>query len=249
MQKFNSAGVEIAFDVVGEGPPVLLIHGFASNHKVNWRDTGWIRVLAEAGHQVIALDNRGHGESQKLYDPQQYSAPTMADDAARLLTHLGIDQACVMGYSMGARITAFMLINHGHRVTRAVLAGLAASMISGLPGSSAIADALEAEDESSIVDQQGLAFRMFAQRTKSDLKALAACIRSTRVQIKSEALAHVTAPVLVVAGDRDTLAGDVQPLVAAIPGAKGVVLPGKDHMTAVGDLTYKREVVGFFAAD
>jgi pimeloyl-ACP methyl ester carboxylesterase len=245
MQKFNSDGVDIAFDVVGDGPPILLIHGFASNSKINWRDTGWVRVLAEAGHQVITFDHRGHGESEKLYDSNRYSAPIMSDDAARLLAHLGHQVADVMGYSMGARVTAFMLINHPNKVRRAVLAGLAASMISGLPGSAEIAEALEAEDETTIKDPQGLAFRMFAKRTGGDFKALAACIRSARVQIKPEALLQVQAPVLVVAGDRDTLAGDVGPLVDAIPGARGLVLPGKDHMTSVGDLLFKRQVVEF----
>ncbi len=247
MQKFNSAGVEIAFEVVGEGPPVLLIHGFASNGRVNWRDTGWVRVLTEAGHQVVVIDNRGHGDSQKLYDSGQYSAPIMADDAARLLVHLGIEKADVMGYSMGARITAFLLINHPGRVNRAVLAGLAERMISGVPGSAEIATALEADNPSTITDPQGIAFRQFAKRTGSDFKALAACIRSSRVRIKEEALAQVTSPVLVVAGDRDSMAGDIEPLVAAIPGARGLSLPGKDHMTAVGDTAFKRAVVGFFA--
>jgi pimeloyl-ACP methyl ester carboxylesterase len=245
MQKFNSDGVEIAFDVVGEGPPVLLIHGFASNARVNWGETGWVRVLIEAGHQVITFDNRGHGDSEKLYDPALYSAAIMADDAKRLLDHLGIGQADVMGYSMGARITAFMLINHPQKIRRAVLGGLAERMISGVPGSDAIAAAMEAPDLAGAKDAHGRAFRIFAMRTGGDLKALAACIRSSRVKIKPEALAQVWKPVLVVAGDKDELAGAIAPLVAAIPGAKGLVLPGKDHMGAVGDLTFKREVVKF----
>jgi pimeloyl-ACP methyl ester carboxylesterase len=245
MQKFNSAGVEIAFDVLGEGPPVLLVHGFASSSRINWGETGWVRTLTEAGRQVILFDHRGHGESEKLYDSGQYSALLMADDAARLLDHLGITSADVIGYSMGARVTAFMLINHQAKVRRAVLAGLAQNLINGVPGSEEIAKALEAEDLSSVTDLQGRAFRIFAQRTQGDLKALAACIRSSRVKIKPDALALVDRPVLVVAGENDTLAGNIQPLVDAIPGARGVSLPGKDHMSSVGDLGFKRAVVEF----
>jgi pimeloyl-ACP methyl ester carboxylesterase len=170
----------------------------------------------------------------------------MAEDARNLLQHLEIGQADVLGYSMGARVTAFMLINHPKMVRRAVLGGLAARMISGVPGSLEIAAALEAESLDGITDLQGRAFRIFAMRTGGDLKALAACIRSSRVKIKEEALAKVTQPVLVVAGERDDLAGEIGPLVAAIPGARGVVLPGKDHMSSVGDLQFKREVVEFF---
>ncbi len=110
MHKFNSDSVEIAFDDVGQGEPVLLIHGFASNGRVNWVDTGWVKTLVDGGFRVITMDNRGHGESEKLYNPDLYSAAEMAEDARRLLDHLGIPRAHVMGYSMGARIAAFLTI-------------------------------------------------------------------------------------------------------------------------------------------
>jgi pimeloyl-ACP methyl ester carboxylesterase len=245
MQKFNSDGAEIAYDVAGEGPPVLLVHGFASNSRINWGETGWVRFLTEAGRKVITFDHRGHGESEKFYDTSKYSAMIMAEDAKRLLDHLGIEQADVIGYSMGARVTAFMLINHPQKVRRAVLAGLASRMIHGVPGSAEIAAALEAEDLSTVTDLAGRAFRIFAMRTGGDLKALATCIKSSRVKIKEEALAHIKKPVLVVVGDKDELAGDIAPLVAAIPGAIGLSLKGKDHMSAVGDLQFKREALTF----
>jgi pimeloyl-ACP methyl ester carboxylesterase len=245
MQKFNSDGVEIAYEVWGEGPPVLLIHGFASNAFVNWRDTHWVKVLTEAGHQVIAIDNRGHGQSEKLYDPVLYSAPIMAEDAKALLDHLNIAQADVMGYSMGARITAFLTMNYPARVRRVVFAGLASRMITGVGGSEAIAEALEAPDVADVTDRAARSFRIFADQTKSDHRALAACIRSSRVKIKAEELAAITVPVLVVAGEMDDVAGNVAELVAVIPGAKGVELPGRNHMNAVGDRGYKDAVVKF----
>lgn len=247
MQKFNSAGVEIAFSDEGQGAPVLLIHGFASNGRVNWQATGWTKVLLEAGYRVIAIDNRGHGESEKLYHAEQYSAPVMADDAARLLLHLGIERAAVMGYSMGARISAFLCMQHSALVSRAVFAGLAERMVLGVPGAEAIADGLLAATARDVVDAGARSFRIFAENTKSDLKALSACMRSSRVKIKAEALAGISCPVLVVAGEVDDVAGAVQPLVDLIPGAKGVVLPGRNHMNAVGDVGYKRAVLGFLA--
>jgi pimeloyl-ACP methyl ester carboxylesterase len=248
MQKFNSDDVEIAYSDQGEGAPILLIHGFASNSRVNWEATGWIKTLLSAGYRVIAIDNRGHGESEKLYDPQHYSAPIMADDAARLLDHLGIRQAAIMGYSMGARIAAFLTMHHPERVARAVFAGLAERMVSGVSGSDAIAEALEAPSLDSVTDAGARAFRIFAEQTKSDKRALAACIRSVRAKIKPEALAGITCPVLVVAGGDDEVAGEVQPLVDLIPGAKGVVLPRRNHMNAVGDKGYKEAVLTFLAA-
>ena len=245
MQKFNSAGVEIAYSDQGKGAPILLIHGFASNSRVNWEATGWVKTLLGAGYRVITFDHRGHGESEKLYDSALYSAPIMADDAARLLAHLNIKQAAVMGYSMGARVTAFLTMQHRSRVSRAVLAGLAERMVSGVPGSEAIAEAMEAPSSAAIMDLGARAFRIFAEQTKSDKRALAACIRSSRVKIKPEALGQIKCPVLVVAGEVDDVAGAVQPLVDLIPGAKGVVLPGRNHMNAVGDRVYKDAVLTF----
>ena len=248
MQKFNSDGVEIAFDVAGAGPPILLIHGFASNSVVNWVSTGWVKTLSDAGRQVIVIDNRGHGQSEKLYDPTLYSAAIMADDAARLLRHLNIVQADVMGYSMGARISAFLTMQHSAIVRRAVFAGLASQMITGVGGSEAIAEAMEAADQTLITNRDALAFRVFAEQTKSDLKALAACIRSSRVNIKEEALAAIKVPVLVVAGELDDVAGKVEGLTSVIPGSKGVVLPKRNHMNAVGDSGYKASVAEFLNA-
>jgi pimeloyl-ACP methyl ester carboxylesterase len=117
MPSFRSDGVEIAYSVHGEGDPILLIHGFASSAKVNWIDTGWVSTLVRDQRRAIVFDNRGHGNSGKLYDPACYGAPTMAEDARGLLDHLEIARADVMGYSMGARIAAFLAIG-AHRRSR-----------------------------------------------------------------------------------------------------------------------------------
>lgn len=248
MQKFNSDGVEIAFDDQGQGVPILLIHGFASNMGVNWVATGWQRVLLEAGYRVIMIDNRGHGESAKLYSPRDYSVTMMADDARRLLDHLAIPQTAVMGYSMGARIAAFLTMLYPERVSCAVFAGLAERMILGVPGAEAISAGLYAETLGEVTDPGARSFRIFATQTKSDLKALAACMRSSRVKIKPEALARIAVPVLVVAGELDDVAGPVQPLVDIIANAKGVTLPNRNHMNAVGDKGYKEAVLSFLAS-
>ena len=249
MASFQSEGVEIAFEVTGEGAPVLLIHGFASNARVNWRDTLWVKTLVGAGYRVIAHDNRGHGQSEKLHDPADYGAETMAEDARRLLDHLEIAKADVIGYSMGARLTALLAIAHPDRVRRAVLGGLAANMIRGLGGSETIARGLEADDPATITDPAARGFRAFAEQTRSDLRALAACMRGSRQAVSEEKLARIACPVLVVAGDADEIAGPIAPLVAAIPDARGLSLPGRDHMKAVGDRLFKQETVAFRGED
>jgi len=245
VHSFNSDGVQIAYEDGGEGQPILLIHGFASNARVNWWDTGWVKTLVGAGRRVITLDNRGHGASQKIYDPAFYSAAEMAEDARRLLDHLGLDQADIMGYSMGARIAAFLCINHPSRVNRAIFGGLASRMITGVPGSDLIAAGLEAPSLAHVTDPEARSFRIFAEQTKSDLKALAACMRASRVKVTAADLARITVPVLVVAGEKDDIAGDVETLVSAIAGAKGLTLSGRSHMNAVGAKDYKQAVLDF----
>lgn len=247
MKFFDSDGVKIAYRDEGRGDPILLIHGFASNVAINWANTGWIETLKRNGFRVIAMDNRGHGQSEKLYDTEQYSSPIMAEDARRLLDELMIQQADVMGYSMGARIAAFLALNHPERVRSVVFAGLGINMVRGVGDPEPIADALEADSVNAIKDTAARAFRIFADQTGSDRRALAACMRSARVKITPEALTEISCPVLVAVGTDDTTAGNGAELADLIPGAEVLDIKGRDHMKAVGDPVYKRGVVDFLS--
>lgn len=247
IKTFDSDGVEIAYIDEGEGDPILLIHGFASNIATNWVDPGWVRTLTRAGRRVIAIDNRGHGASEKLYDTEKYAAPLMAEDAKRLLDHLGIDQADVMGYSMGARITAFLAMRHPEKVRSAIFAGLGYNMVRGVGGSGPIARALEADSIDDVANDTARTFRAFAESTKSDLKALAACIRSSRDKITAEDLGRIAKPVLVAVGSDDVIGGSAEELAKLIPGAEAFVIEDRDHMKAVGDRRYKDAVLEFLA--
>ncbi|AXS41108.1 alpha/beta hydrolase [Breoghania sp. L-A4] len=244
---FDSDGVEIAYLDVGAGEPILLIHGFASSKAVNWVHTGWVELLVKAGRRVIAIDNRGHGESEKLYDTEQYGAPIMAEDAYRLLDHLKIEKADVMGYSMGTRISAFLTMNHPERVRRVIFGGLGYGMIKGVGASEPIAEALEAESIDDVSDPVGRAFRKFAEQTRSDRMALATCIRSARQKIHAQDVARITCPVLVAVGTRDDIAGSAADLASLIPKARVLDIPDRDHMLAVGDKVYKQGVLDFLS--
>lgn len=245
MPSFSSDGVEIAFRDDGEGDPVLLIHGFASNAVTNWVDPGWVRHLMREGFRVVAIDNRGHGASAKLYRPQDYAASLMMEDARRLLDHLAIARADVVGYSMGARIAAFLALAHPDRVRSATFAGLAGNMVRPMAGTGPIAAALEAPSIDDVASDTARTFRAFAEATKSDLKALAACIRGAREPISPDAVGRIRCPVLVAAGSDDVIAGAPEDLARLIPGAKVLVVEGRDHMKAVGDRRLKEGVSAF----
>jgi pimeloyl-ACP methyl ester carboxylesterase len=245
MKLFDSDGVTIAYIDEGEGEPILLIHGFASKIAANWVDPGWLRTLIQNGRRVIAYDNRGHGRSEKLYDPEVYGAPMMAEDARRLLDRLGIARADVMGYSMGARIATFLALAHPGRVRSLILAGLGINMVRGVVGSGPIAKALEAPRIEDVTNDTARSFRAFAEQTKSDLKALAACMRGPREKITPEKLATIGAPTLIAVGSNDVIAGSGDELATLIPGAQFLDIPGRDHMRAVGDATLKQGVLDF----
>jgi pimeloyl-ACP methyl ester carboxylesterase len=245
MQSFDSDGVRIAYSDEGQGEPILLIHGFASNVAANWRDPGWLTTLTAAGRRVIAFDNRGHGQSEKLYDPSLYGAPSMAEDARRLLDHLGIARADVMGYSMGARIATFLLLAHQERVRSAILAGVGINLVRGMVGTGPIAKALETPRIEDVTNDTARSFRAFAEKTGSDLKALAACMRGPREKITPEDLARIHLPVLVATGSEDVIAGSGPGLASLIPGAQLLEITGRDHMKAVGDARFKQGVLDF----
>ncbi|MBV1701737.1 MAG: alpha/beta hydrolase [Hyphomicrobiales bacterium] len=253
MNFFDSDGVHIGFvDLPAEGepigPPVLLIHGFASNHKINWVQTGWVSFLREHGRRVIALDNRGHGESEKLYDVEAYTTSRMARDARNLMQHLHISQVDVIGYSMGARISALLTLAAPDLVRRLVLGGLGYRLVDGDGLPQNLADAMEAADASTLQDPVERMFRVFAERTGSDRRALAACIRGSRQVVSVEELARIRARTLVAIGTKDPIAGDGRALVALLPFGQALDIPGRDHNLAVGDKTFKAGVLEFLDA-
>ncbi|MFC3072714.1 alpha/beta fold hydrolase [Shinella pollutisoli] len=247
--RFVHDGLELAYFDEGDpaGPPVLLIHGFASTASVNWVFPGWLKTLGEAGFRVIAIDNRGHGASDKPHDPAAYRVPLMAGDAVALLDHLGIPEAHVFGYSMGARIAAFTALLHPHRVRSVVFGGLGIGMVTGVGDWDPIADALLAPSLEAVTHERGRMFRAFADQTKSDRLALAACIRTSRDLLTAEDVARIDVPALIGVGTKDDIAGAPQPLAELMPHARALDIPGRDHMLAVGDKVFKRAVLDFYA--
>lgn len=251
MDVFDSNGVAIAYIDVGPasgaGDPVLLIHGFASNHAVNWVQPQWVRTLTGAGYRVVALDNRGHGESEKLYDPDAYHTAHMADDARRLLDHLGLERADVMGYSMGARITAYLALREPDRVRSAMLGGLGIHLVEGVGLPLGIADAMEAPSVEELTDPVQRGFRAFAEQTGGDRRALAACIRGSRQVLSRAEVGSITTPTLISVGSKDEIAGSAEALAALMPNARALDIPGRDHNLAVGDKVHKAGVLAFLA--
>lgn len=245
MQFFTHDGFDLGYIDQGEGEPILLIHGFASNHMVNWVSPGWVKTLTDAGFRAIALDNRGHGRSSKSHDQADYFPGVMAGDAAALLQHLGVSRAHVMGYSMGARIAAFLALQEPALVATLVFGGLGIGMVDGVGDWDPIADALLASDPAQISTARGKMFRAFADQTKSDRQALAACIATSRELLSEADMGRITQPTLVAVGTKDDIGGAPDELAALMPNAEAFAIEGRDHMLAVGDRTFKKRVLEF----
>ncbi|KXF77623.1 alpha/beta hydrolase [Paramesorhizobium deserti] len=242
---FQHDGLRLAYREQGEGDPVLLIHGFASSSYVNWVSPGWFQTLTEAGYRVIAIDDRGHGQSEKSHEAADYTPSLMAGDAAALLDHLDIEEAHVMGYSMGARIAAFMALEHASRVHSLVFGGLGIGMVTGAGDWGPIHEALLADDPATITHPRGLMFRKFADQTKSDRLALAACVLTSKETLSAEAIGRITQPTLVAVGTKDDIGGSPHDLAALLPNGRSLDIPGRDHMLAVGDKVFKQAVLEF----
>jgi len=250
MLAFDGAGARIAYidepaTGADSGEPILLIHGYASSHAVNWVFPQWVKTLTAAGRRVVAFDLRGHGRSEKLYDPERYHTSLMAEDARALLDHLGLPRADVMGYSMGARIGAFLAQAHPERVRSLVIGGLGHHLADGGTLPVGIADAMEADSLDVLTDPMQRMFRAFADATKSDRRALAACIRGSRDLLPEAKIGRMRLPVMIAVGTKDEVAGDPFRLAAMFPAARVLTMPGRDHNRAVGDAGYKKGVLDF----
>jgi len=247
MPSFHNGAVEIAFIEEGQGDPIVLVHGFASTKNVNWVYPTWVSELRKDGRRVIALDNRGHGESAKLYEPASYSIAAMASDVTGLMDHLDIGGADIMGYSLGGRIAAHIALASPQRVRSAIFGGIGMAMIEGGGPGENVAAALEAPSIDDVTDPVGRTFRAFADQTRSDRLALAACMRGSRGLMSKEEVGRIGVPVLVAVGTSDEVAGSGPALGALIPGAQVLDIPNRDHMRAVGDKVYKTGVIEFLS--
>jgi pimeloyl-ACP methyl ester carboxylesterase len=251
MESFASFdGTRIAYERWGPAAglgPVVLLHGFAVHTRLNWEATGVMEYLVEAGHHVIGVDARGHGQSDKPHDPARYGEDIMAADVSSLLDALDLPMVDVVGYSMGAIVSLLVAVRDA-RVRSLVVGGVGASVVElgGLDTTAVpkeeVAAVLLADDPATVAGNVAAGFRSLADLVDADRVALAAAATAARTGLLP--LGAITAQTLVLAGSEDTLARRPEVLAAAIPAATLELVPG-DHLAAVADPAFARALVSF----
>ena len=249
MEFTTSDGLTLAYDDIA--PPdyeraILLVHGFVSNRNEGWKRTGWYTALERRRFRVIALDQRGHGQSGTPHDPAAYGRDKQARDVVELMDHLGVNRVDLFGYSMGARVAAQAALTWPERFSNLILGGVGDKLLNeaGRPRSDAVAEAMEAEDPATISEPFLRSFRQFADEQGEDRAALAAFSRASSPPLDVAAFGTLPMPVLVVAGSRESN-GDPEALAQAFPLGKGVVVPGCDHFSAIPHALTKAAVFDF----
>ena len=248
-QSFDSHGVQISYADRGQGVPVVLIHGFTGTYARHWEAPGVMQALETAGYRVVAMDCRGHGQSGKPADPAQYGME-MVGDVIRLLDHLKIERAHIVGYSMGGAIANQLLVRNPERLLTVTLlgAGWAGEDLTELTSMmNAMADGFARRDASVLVtlvnssatakpSEQEVAAMNAALFARNDPQALSAVARSlpALMKVPAEPLRKTTLPVLALIGDQDLAnVQSVRRMKEIMPRLEVVELPGATHASSV----------------
>ena len=242
----DAAGVALRFVEAGQGPPVVLVHCYTGTLDSQWIATGVLDGLA-ADHRVIAFDLRGHGRSGKPHDPAAYGVE-MAIDVVRLLDHLRLPRAHVVGYSMGAHLVALLLVRHSDRLVSATLGGATGRRHWSAADDARVAIEAGEMDHGSLrsqivrlwpegrplPDEARIARSSAHQLAGQDVRALAAIRRSNRAQVVDDAeLGRAAVPTLGIVGSRDPYLEDFRSLARVMPALTVETIEGATHGNAV----------------
>ncbi len=250
-------GIKIYYEIEGNGPEVIMVHGFASDLGLNWKRPGVADAL-KAENRLVMMDCRGHGKSDKPKDPKMYGGK-MLDDILALMDQLGIEKANFLGYSMGARLCRDLLLIHPERFRSVILGGFVlADPETAAPGTAqfedAVVKALLAESLEEVTDPRGRAFRQFAESSGADLKALAAVRMGSREnqppelsprETLLEKIRSIPVPLMTIVGNDDFLPGDKSRMAMLVPNGCHFLIQGKDHLTVVPDPRFHMAIRAF----
>jgi pimeloyl-ACP methyl ester carboxylesterase len=245
VQRFRGRdGVELAWREIGDGRPVVLLHGLMGNGALMASD-GPARAIAEQGYRVILPDLRGHGDSGRPHDPACYPPDVLADDGLALIGHLGLDDYHLGGYSLGGKLV-LRLLARGARPARAIVGGQGLDALDAESGRTdgyrrLLAAMANGDDFETGSPEDALAG--WVTQTGADPRAIG-YVLGTTVATPHDALRQVPTPTLVVVGERDSRSASAGELTALLPNGQLILVPG-DHFTALGAPEFTTAVLNF----
>ena len=247
MPQTRRSGLRIHYEVIGSGPPLVLVHGYTASGQSNWVLSGWTEFLAKR-HTLLIPDLRGHGRSQKPYSSDAYSVAGMAGDVLGVMDKEGIETAPVFGYSMGGMITLELLLEHAERFEAAVIGGMGSYFPRGRGRFT-----IERQHALSAADRRPLGERirfLASYVARFDPIAIEAAYRGVFKggrPVDPARLGEIAKPVLVVAGEDDAFFDPARTLARQIRGARFVGLPHEGHLSAIRNPVFRTEVEAFLA--
>ncbi len=250
MPVVDNRSIGIHYEVHGSGDPVVLLHGATVNFKANYGGFGWIKALNAAGYQVIGLDFRGHGGSDKPHEQSAYGTAALASDVLAVLDHLHVPQAAVVGYSIGTVVALSLLQRHASRFRRAVLLATGDGLI-GLGNHTfartlpALAPVLDRAEYPKDLPKHLAAYWNFIAATGGDRIALRALSLAEYPALTAAEAASITVPTLVLSGGQDLVLGQGPRLAAALGSGRYRELADADHFSIAADPVVRAAVVEF----
>lgn len=234
----NSIGIH--YEVHGSGQPVVLLHGATVNFRANYGAVGWVKALNEGGFQVIGLDFRGHGKSDKPHERDAYGSAALASDVLAVLDQMGLAQVAVVGYSIGTAVTLHLLQTQPTRFTKAVLLATGDGLIGLGPHTfertmPALAPVLERSEYPKDMPKHLAAYWNFVAATGGDREALRALSLASYPVLTNVEAAAITVPTLVISGEKDLVLGQGPRLAAALGSGQYLEIAGADHFTLASD--------------
>ena len=252
MPHFANDGLSLHYEVHGKGHPAVLLHGGCVSFERNYAMFGWIERLNVRGLQVIGLDSRGHGKSDKPHDPEAYGTARMAGDVLALLRHLKLDRVSVVGYSIGCAIALHLLHSHPDRFSGSVLVAIGDGAV-GLPPFAfasvlpLVVDSLSRSEYPADLPRHVAAYWKFVVDSGGDRQAAIAAASGSYPPLSIEDAARIEVPVLVVSGERDPVLGRGPRLAKALGRGRYLEVAGADHFALAADTGTQAAVADFLA--
>jgi len=252
LPSFQNADISLHFEVRGDGRPLVFLHGGTVNFQANYAAFGWPEKFIARGFQVVGLDFRGHGQSDKPHDASAYGTANVAADVTGLLDHLGLDRVDLVAYSIGTAVALHLLQNVPARLNRVALVATGDGLV-GLPPHEfsrvlpALAVVAARSEYPQDLPKHAAAYWNFIEATGGDRAALKAFAEARYPPLSVADAQNIKHPILVVSGDNDKVLGRGPRLASALGNAEYLEVAGADHFSLAADEAVKDAVATFLA--